>query len=310
MARLFLTPVDLQKNELRNAAVQNLAAAPASPVKGQLYFNSTNGDNTVYWWDGSTWVAARSGSGTPTGAAGGDLAGNYPNPTIAAGAVDYDELADSLNDPAAGSPGLRTLGTGAQQAAAGNDARFANALARANHTGTQSLDTTTDSATRLAFLPAERTKLTGIATGATANSTDAQLRDRATHTGTQAASTISDFTAAVQAIVNTVIDGAPGALDTLNELAAALGDDPNFATTVTNSLATKVGKFSAQLTGGATSEVVTHNLNTRDVQVQCYTVSAPYETVEFDVERTSVNTVTIRAAANIAAATYRVVVQG
>ena len=44
---------------------------------------------------------------------------------------------------------------------------------------------------------ADKTKLDGIAAGATANATDAQLRDRSTHTGTQAASTISDFAAAV-----------------------------------------------------------------------------------------------------------------
>ena len=36
-----------------------------------------------------------------------------------------------------------------------------------------------------------------------------------------------------------LVDSAPGALDTLNELAAALGDDPNFATTVTEQIATK-----------------------------------------------------------------------
>lgn len=40
--------------------------------------------------------------------------------------------------------------------------------------------------------------------------------------------------------INNLINGAPGALDTLDELAAALGDDANFATTVTNSIATKV----------------------------------------------------------------------
>ena len=40
-------------------------------------------------------------------------------------------------------------------------------------------------------------------------------------------------------IIATITDSAPATLDTLNELAAALGDDPNFATTVTNSLATK-----------------------------------------------------------------------
>lgn len=45
---------------------------------------------------------------------------------------------------------------------------------------------------------ADKTKLDGIAIEATANATDAALRDRATHTGTQAASTISDFNAAAR----------------------------------------------------------------------------------------------------------------
>jgi len=53
-------------------------------------------------------------------------------------------------------------------------------------------------------------------------------------TNTQAANKLY-----VDTTVNAVIDAAPGALDTLNELAAALGDDPNFATTVTNEIATK-----------------------------------------------------------------------
>ena len=43
----------------------------------------------------------------------------------------------------------------------------------------------------------------------------------------------------VDAEVAGIINSAPATLDTLNELAAALGDDPNFATTVTNSIATK-----------------------------------------------------------------------
>jgi microcystin-dependent protein len=45
---------------------------------------------------------------------------------------------------------------------------------------------------------------------------------------------------AVATAVANVIDTAPGTLDTLNELAAALGDDPNFATTITNALAAKL----------------------------------------------------------------------
>ncbi len=51
-------------------------------------------------------------------------------------------------------------------------------------------------------------------------------------------------TAFVAAAIAALIDGAPGAIDTLNELAAALGDDPAFATTVTNSLADKLAKAS------------------------------------------------------------------
>ena len=42
------------------------------------------------------------------------------------------------------------------------------------------------------------------------------------------------------ASIEELVDSAPGTLDTLNELAAALGDDPNFSTTVTNSLAGKL----------------------------------------------------------------------
>ncbi|MAZ56825.1 hypothetical protein CL653_03465 [bacterium] len=62
-------------------------------------------------------------------------------------------------------------------------------------------------------------------------------------------------TAFVVAQVSDVIDGAPGALDTLNELAAALGDDPNFATTITNTLAGKlaIDQNLADLNDAATS---------------------------------------------------------
>ena len=48
---------------------------------------------------------------------------------------------------------------------------------------------------------------------------------------------------------NALINGAPGALDTVNELAAALGDDANFATTITNMLALKAALASPVFTG-------------------------------------------------------------
>jgi len=49
-----------------------------------------------------------------------------------------------------------------------------------------------------------------------------------------------------------LVDSAPSTLNTLNELAAALGDDPNFATTVTNSIGTKLPLAGGTLTGGLT----------------------------------------------------------
>jgi len=54
-----------------------------------------------------------------------------------------------------------------------------------------------------------------------------------------------DVTDAVAALV----DSAPGTLDTLNELASALGDDPNFATTTTNSIATKLPLAGGTMSG-------------------------------------------------------------
>lgn len=58
------------------------------------------------------------------------------------------------------------------------------------------------------YTTAEKTKLAGIATGATANDTDANLKNRANHTGTQTASTISDFAATVRATVLTGLTAA------------------------------------------------------------------------------------------------------
>jgi hypothetical protein len=80
----FLANLDLQKNELQNAAIQNLATDPASPVQGQIYYNTVSDAIKVY--DGAAWVTLATGGGTVTSVtASSPLAssgGNTPNITI------------------------------------------------------------------------------------------------------------------------------------------------------------------------------------------------------------------------------------
>ena len=81
-----------------------------------------------------------------------------------------------------------------------------------------------------------------LANNVTVNTTPAQS-DNSTKVAT---------TAYVRTAVANVVDSAPGALDTLNELAAALGDDANYATTTATSIGTKLPKSGGQMTGNIT----------------------------------------------------------
>ena len=110
------------------------------------------------------------------------------------------------------------------------------------------------------FTNADHTKLNGIATGADVTPSWVPSSDPSyatqSYVGTQ---------------ITNLIDSAPSALDTLNELAAALGDDANFSTTITNSIASKQDTLTAgsniTISGGTISATNT-NTQLSNEQVQ------------------------------------------
>lgn len=123
----FLTNIDLNKNELQNAVIQNLATAPSNPKKGQVYFNSADNDYFIY--NGTAWISLTS-----------------------QGVTDYSALSNKPkinNIELNGNKSLSDLGIEAYDATIVKDASYV-------HTDNN-------------YTTAEKTKLSGVATGAQVN---------------------------------------------------------------------------------------------------------------------------------------------
>ncbi|EFD0530395.1 phage tail protein [Escherichia coli] len=77
-------------------------------------------------------------------------------------------------------------------------------------------------------------------------------------------------TAFVKAAITALINGAPGTLDTLKEIAAAINNDPNFSTTINNALALKAPLASPALTGIPTAPTAAQGTNNTQIATTAY----------------------------------------
>ena len=107
----IINNLNLNKNELQNAVVHNLAAAPSNPVEGQQYYNTS--DHKLYVYDGTNWVEETSqghalSDSTPeangTGAAGTSTSVSradhvHPTDTSRASATDLSTHTSNTSNP-------------------------------------------------------------------------------------------------------------------------------------------------------------------------------------------------------------------
>jgi len=380
----YLTNLDLNKNQLLNVVLQQLATAPANPVMGQKYFNTTSKREFVY--NGTEWVANDGIGATMTGDS--IISAINGSTTL----IDDDNLSINVNNAITKAHNTHSISdvTGLQTALDGkvDDSQVltnvpvgavftdtvtsingkTGVIAKADITalGIPAQDTTyavfntttnglvpkTTTSNTTDYLRKDGTWATppnsvytlpianGSALGGIKSGTDitvdasgnvsvnddshnhiisnvdglqTALDAKETPTGAQNKATTAETNAKTYtdtAIAN-LVDSSPTTLNTLNELAQALGDDPNFATTMTNQLALKTDKYTTTIGDGtATSYVITHNLNSQDVIVNLRETSSPYAFVITDIEFTTVNTITVKFAVAPTASQYTITVIG
>jgi hypothetical protein len=271
MAKSFLTPINLNGLELLNARLQQLATAPGSPYVGLMYYDTALGYARIY--SASGWVNLVPG-GTDVEAVQDAIGAAFAAGTASGITVTYDDTNNAFNfsvaaDGAAATPTLRTLGTAATQAAAGNDSRLSDARNPIAGSVTNSSvatgaaissDKLADGTTNGVYTLAERSKLAGITSDAVAGTaslrtlgTGAQQAvagndSRLSDTRTPTAGTVTNSSVAANAAISAdkLADGSTNGVYTLAErtkLAGIASGATNYSDT--NARANRLDQFAA-----------------------------------------------------------------
>jgi hypothetical protein len=323
MARKFLVSIDLNKNELLNARIQNLGAAPSSPVSGQVYYNT--GDNILYFWNGTEWISTSGSLEVITDAIGSYVEGGIGltkvfNDSTNVTTIDLDNTAVT-----AGTYGSITK---VPTFTVDQQGRLTSA-SEANLVIPLSTQTTGDYVATIVGTPNEVTvspnsghnaavtiglpddvEITGnlqvggnlnvIGTVNSVNTTQINIEDNKVKLN-------SKFTGAPTTDAGIVVER--GTETDVEILWNETSDKWTLTNNGTNYHAI-ARKYAETLGSSATSYTVTHNLATTDVTVQIFEAATPFAQVEADVQRSTANAVVINFASAPAAGEYRVVVVG
>ena len=254
-----LVDLDLNGNELQNAALHTVAN-PTDGVIGQIVYNTAA--NAVFVSNGTSY--SRVGL-TADGSTITDSNGTISVGSIAIGKV--TGLQTALDGKVDDSQVLTNVPAGAV---------FTDTTYSVGNGGL----------TEINFTTALNTKLSGIEAGATntadpaitTNGTTPSLASGITAAevrsliGAPSTGDIANFatTSYVDQEISSVLGAAPAALDTLDELAAALGDDANFAATMTTALAGKLSTshdMTLTLAGDATGSATFTNMGNATLTV-------------------------------------------